>query len=66
MLFTGGGLLLVNGTQKHPYMETASRIFQYSRYMKDVKNETWPIMGICQGLQVFAIILNDFKLDVLD
>jgi len=68
VLFTGGGLELVNTTtgEKHPYLQTADKIFKYSKYMKDHKNETFPLMGICQGLQVFAIILNDYKLDVLD
>jgi anthranilate/para-aminobenzoate synthase component II len=34
--------------------------------MKDVKNEEWPIMGICQGLEVISVFLNDDKVDTLD
>lgn len=33
---------------------------------KDVHGETWPILGICQGLEVIAVLLNQNKLDVLD
>ena len=49
VLFTGGGLSLVNTTDNTPseYLVTANRIFHYSKYMKDAKNETWPILGIC-------------------
>ena len=49
VLFTGGALTLVDIQTKaqHPYYQTAKKIIQYSKYMKDVKNETWPILGIC-------------------
>jgi gamma-glutamyl-gamma-aminobutyrate hydrolase PuuD len=49
VLFTGGGLELVNSTtqEKHPYLVTADRIYRYSMYMKHNKNQTFPIMGIC-------------------
>lgn len=48
VLFTGGALELVNqeGAQ-HPYYVTAKRIFHYSKFMKDVKDEDWPVIGIC-------------------
>lgn len=40
VLFTGGGLELVNKTngKVHPYVRTASKIVAYTRYMKDAKN----------------------------
>ena len=49
VLFTGGGLVLVDPLTKeqHPYYVTAKKIFNYSKFMKDVKNETWPLLGIC-------------------
>ena len=34
--------------------------------MKDVKDEEWPILGVCQGLEVISIILNDGDIDTLD
>jgi anthranilate/para-aminobenzoate synthase component II len=67
MLFTGGALELVSATGKqHKYYVTAKKIFQYSKFMKDVKNEEWPILGICQGLEVIAIVLNEDRVDTLD
>lgn len=68
VLFTGGGLTLVEQVNKtqHPYYVTARKIFSYSKYMKEIKNEEWPILGICQGLEVISIILNDDNPDVLD
>jgi len=49
VLFTGGGLELINPKSKepHPYYQTAKKIFMYSLYMKDVRKEEWPVLGIC-------------------
>jgi len=49
VLFTGGALTLVDAEtgEQHPYYKTAKSVFNYSKYMKDVKNETWPILGVC-------------------
>jgi gamma-glutamyl-gamma-aminobutyrate hydrolase PuuD len=48
VLFTGGALQLVNEEgEQHPYYVTAKRIFHYSKFMKDVKDEDWPVIGIC-------------------
>ena len=54
VLFTGGSLNLVcekdpkKGTGKlHKYMRTAKKIVDYSRWVKDQRNEEWPILGIC-------------------
>jgi len=49
VLFTGGALDLVSKTSGayHQYYKTAKQIFSYSLYMKDTKNMTWPILGIC-------------------
>ena len=34
--------------------------------MKDEEDEEWPILGICQGLEVLSIIMAGDDLDVLD
>lgn len=34
--------------------------------MKDARKENWPILGICQGLEVLSIIMADDNLGVLD
>ena len=34
--------------------------------IKDEKNEDWPILGICQGLEVISIILGDDDINTLD
>ena len=63
---TGGEVELVTpeGVQ-HPYYVTAKRIFEYSKFMKDEKKEDWPIIGICQGHEVVAVILREDKIDTL-
>jgi gamma-glutamyl-gamma-aminobutyrate hydrolase PuuD len=33
--------------------------------MKDTRNQTWPVFGICQGLEVISVILGDHDLDTL-
>ncbi len=33
--------------------------------MKDEKNQTFPILGICQGLEVVSIILGDDDIETL-
>jgi gamma-glutamyl-gamma-aminobutyrate hydrolase PuuD len=49
VLFTGGALTLIDPVthEQHQYYKLAKKIFNYSKYMKDVKNETWPVLGIC-------------------
>ena len=34
--------------------------------MKNAKNENWPILGICQGLEVISLILANDDPNVLD
>jgi gamma-glutamyl-gamma-aminobutyrate hydrolase PuuD len=34
--------------------------------MKDVKEEEWPILGICQGLELISVLINDDKIETLD
>lgn len=34
--------------------------------MKDVKNEDWPILGICQGLEVVSILFGEDDIQTLD
>lgn len=50
----------------HPYVKTASKIVAYSKYVKDEKKETFPVLGICQGLEVIGVILNKGEIEVLD
>ena len=33
--------------KQHEYYKTAKKIVKYSKEMKDEKNETFPILGIC-------------------
>lgn len=33
--------------------------------MKDVKRKNWPVLGICQGLEVLSLILGDDDPEVL-
>jgi len=68
VLFTGGGLDLIDPEtkEKHEYYKTAKTILEYSKYKKDEEDEEWPILGICQGLEVIAIALAGDTLDVLD
>jgi gamma-glutamyl-gamma-aminobutyrate hydrolase PuuD len=58
VLFTGGALELIDADSgtPHPYYVTAKKIVMYSKYLKDVKNEDFPIMGICQGIEVIGVI----------
>jgi gamma-glutamyl hydrolase len=66
--FPGGSLLQVDFKTKaqHPFYQTASKIFAYSKYMKAVKKQEWPVLGHCQGLESIAMILNDGDPSVLD
>ena len=56
VLLTGGQLTLIDeeGTQ-HPYYRTARRVIEYSKARKDERGEDWPVLGICQGLEVMAV-----------
>ena len=67
-MFTGGVLNLVDPKtrERHPYYNTAKKIFHYSKFMKNAKNENWPILGICQGLEVISLILANDDPNVLD
>ena len=49
VLFTGGALNLIDPKthERHPYYNTAKKIFHYSKFMKNAKNENWPVLGIC-------------------
>ena len=35
-------------------------------FMKDVKNEERPLLGVCQGLEVISILFGEDKLETLD
>ena len=49
VLFTGGSLDLIDREtgEQHEYYKTSKKIYHYSKFMKDVKGEDWPILGIC-------------------
>jgi len=49
VLFTGGALELIDREtgHQHKYYKTAKKIYQYSKLLKDTKDEEWPILGIC-------------------
>ena len=68
ILFTGGALDLINPetNDPHPYYLTAKKIVMYSKYMKDVRNEDFPILGICQGIEVLGVLYGDDDIGVLD
>jgi gamma-glutamyl hydrolase len=68
ILFTGGALDLISNStgEPHPYYVTAKRIFEYSKFVKDVKEEEWPILGVCQGLELISILLGEDKISTLD
>lgn len=34
--------------------------------MKDVKGEDWPILGICQGLEVISVLFGEDDIQTLD
>ena len=45
---------------------TAKKIVMYSKYMKDVRNEEFPILGICQGIEVIGVVQGNDDINVLD
>lgn len=34
--------------------------------MKDVKGEDWPILGVCQGLEVISVLFAEDDIQTLD
>mmetsp|Transcript_5780 Transcript_5780/g.9905 ORF Transcript_5780/g.9905 Transcript_5780/m.9905 type:complete len:257 (-) Transcript_5780:438-1208(-) len=67
VLFTGGGLDLIDDQGNfHPYYLTAKKIMMYSKYVKDVRQEEWPVLGICQGIEVIGVIFGDDDIHTLD
>lgn len=50
----------------HPYFKTAKRVIEYSKEKKDKYGEEWPILGICQGLEVISIYQAGDDISVLD
>ena len=65
--FTGGGLDLIDKKtgKPHQYYKTAKIIYQYAKDVKDKRKEEFPLLGICQGQQLFSILNNDDK-DLLE
>ena len=66
VLFTGGALDLIKDKKQSQYYKTAKKLFAYSLQMKDLKGEDWPVLGICQGLEVLSIIMGDDDWHTLD
>ena len=41
------------------YYQTAKKIFNYAKDQKDSKGIEYPILGICQGLEVLSELVNN-------
>ena len=52
--------------KQHPYYVTAKRIVEFSKMMKDKYNVEFPILGICQGLEVISVIQGQDDIGTLD
>lgn len=65
--FTGGNLELIDkdGVQ-HPYYVTAKRIIEFSKHVKDTENIDFPILGICQGMELISVVQNNDDIGTLD
>lgn len=67
VLFTGGALELISKDGKpHPYYVTAKRAMEYSKFLKHQTGEDWPVLGICQGLEVISIVQAKDDIEALD
>jgi len=66
-LLTGGALeLIAENGEPHPYYVTAKRVIEYSKAIKDKKGEDWPVLGICQGLEVVSVVQANDDINALD
>ena len=67
VLFTGGAMPLVDHDtgEQSTYYKTAKKIFNYAKRQKDQKNIDWPILGICQGMEVLSYLVNNDAKDTL-
>lgn len=50
----------------HPYYQTAKRVIEYSKMKKDRDGEEWPILGVCQGLEVVSVYQANDDIRALD
>ena len=63
VLLTGGQLTLINTetNEQHPYYTTAAKILDYSVKLKDEHDISFPVLGICQGFQLFTMYAAGHK-----
>ena len=45
----------------HKYFKTAKIIYNYAKNLKDRRNEEFPILGICQGHELFTMLMTGDK-----
>eukprot|EP00347_Sterkiella_histriomuscorum_P003664 403363421 len=59
VLLTGGNVVLIDPETKefHQYYKTVSAIIHYAMRAKDTRQDSFPILGICQGFQILSMVI---------
>jgi len=68
VFFTGGAVELINRQtgETSNYYKTAKKIWQYSKRLQDEQGVKFPLLGVCQGLQLLAYLVAEDRLGVLE